>query len=328
MQRRKFMIQTGAAGAAAAAASLGLPVRAQAPENAKVVVGFVAGGLTDIMARRVADKLRGNYANTVVVENKPGASGQIAITQVKDAPADGSVLLLTHSSALAMYPFTFAKLPYSPMEDLQPVSLVCHTNHALAVGPAVPTSVRNVKDFLAWCKANPDKSNYGSPGLGSMPHLIMTVVNKVSGADLRPITYRGTAAAITDVLGGQVSSASGPVGNFLPQVQAGKLRLIAISGDSRSSFAPDVATYREQGFAMTAREWYGVYLPGKAKPDAVRRASVAMQAALADAALVAALQQSGVDVASSTPAALASMLEADTQEWKRLTKEIGFTAES
>ena len=326
--RRTFLAR-GAAALGAAAMPAAIRAQQQGPlESAKVLVGFVPGGLSDTLARRVADKLRGPYANTVVVENKPGASGQIAITQLKDSAADGSVLLLTHSSSLAMYPFTFAKLPYKPMEDLQPVSLVCHTNHALAVGPLVPASVTNVKEFLAWTAANPDKANYGSPGLGSMPHLIMTVVNKVAKADLRPITYRGTAASITDLLGGQISAASGPVGNFLPQLPGGKLRLIAISGDARSSFAPGIATYREQGYPMTAREWYAVYLPGKARPDAQRRASAAVQAALADAAFAQSLQQAGVDPASSTPAVLASMLEADTREWERLTREIGFTAES
>ena len=328
MLTRRTLIQ--AAGSAAAAPSLF--ARAQGtpalPETAKIVVGFLPGGLTDILARRMAEKMRTAYVANMLVENKPGASGQIAITQVKDSVADGSVLLLTHSSSLAMYPFTFAKLPYRPTDDLLPVSLVCHTNHALAVGPAVPAEVKNVKDFLAWAKAHPERSNYGAPGLGSMPHLIMTVVNKVAKADLRPITYRGTAAAITDLLGGQISSASGPLGNFLPQVQAGKLRLIAQSGDTRSSFAPEVTTYREQVFPMTAREWYAIYLPAKASPEIQRRAAAAAQAALADPAVVASLQQSGVDAASSTPAVLATMLEADTKEWMRLTREIGFTAES
>jgi tripartite-type tricarboxylate transporter receptor subunit TctC len=314
---------------AAAGAALIPTARAQQELGvAKIFVGFVAGGLSDAIARRVAEKLRGNYATNVVVENKPGASGQIAITLLKDSPADGSNLLFTHSSALAMYPHTFKKLPYRPVEDLQPVSLICHTNHALCVGPAVPADVKTVKAFLAWAKANPGKANYGTPGLGSMPHMIMTVVNKIGKAELTPIAYRGTAASITDMLAGQISAASGPVGNFLPQLASGKARLIAISGDTRSSFAPDVATYREQGFPMTAREWYGLYLPGKASAATQRRAAAYAQAALADPVLIKSLQESGVDVASSSPATLASMLEADTKEWARLTKQIGFTAES
>ena len=321
LNRRDFV-----AGALAAAPIL--PAFGQQPETARIFVGFTPGGLTDVMARRLADKMRGGYAPAMLVENKPRASGQIAITQVKDSPADGSVLLLTHSSALAMYPFTFKKLPYEPAKDLMPVSLVCHTNHALAVGPLVPASVANLKDFVAWVKANPDKANTGTPGLGSMPHLVVAVVNQQTGLELKPVPYKGTAAAINDVVAGQIASAAGPVGNYLPQVQAGKLRLIAVSGDARSSFAPGVATFREQGVAMTAREWYGVYLPARASAETQRRAQAQVHAALSDPALAAFLQQSGVDVAHSTPQVLASMLEADTKEWRTLTKEIGFTAES
>lgn len=326
MERREFLLCSG--GLAIAALAPAAPASAQALDSARILVGFVPGGLSDVIARRLADRMRGGYAASLIVENRPGASGQIAITQVKEAAPDGATLLFTHSSALVMYPFTFTKLPYDPLKDLQPVSLVCHTNHALAVGPAVPASVRTVKDFLEWTRGHPDRANYGSPGVGSMPHLILTVVNKTSGASLRPVAYRGTASAITDLLAGQISAASGPVGNFLPLVRAGKLRLIALSGDERSPFAPEVATYREQGFPMTAREFYAVYLPAHASPDTVRRAAAAVQAAMNQADLVTSLKEAGVDPASSTPAALAGMLAADTEEWRRLTKEIGFTAES
>lgn len=161
-----------------------------------------------------------------------------------------------------------------------------------------------------------------------MPHLIVTVVNKISGSDLRPITYRGTAAAVADLLAGQISAASGPMGNFLPQVQAGKLRLIAISGDQRNHLLPELPTYREQGFALTAREWYAFFLPAKARPETIAAASAAAQKALADPELVASLLKNGVDVASSTPEALKAMLQADTREWRQLTQEVGFTAES
>ncbi|WP_038216018.1 tripartite tricarboxylate transporter substrate-binding protein [Xenophilus azovorans] len=325
--RRKFLAASGAV--SASVLGFGRPALARQPlDSARIVVGFVAGGLSDTMARRMADRMRGNYANAVVVENKPGASGQIANGFVKDAVADGSVLLLTHSSSLSMYPFTFKNLPYRPMEDFRPVSSACYTNHAFCVGPAVPESVRSMKDFLAWAGANPERANYGAPGVGSMPHLIMTVVNKTAGADLQPVVYKGTAAAVTDMLGGQISGVSGPVGNFMPMVRSGKARLIAISGDARSSFVPDLPTYREQGFDMTAREWYGLFLPAKASDAAVQLANKAVVAALSDPSLVDFMKQAGADVVSCTPAQLADMLAKDTQEWRRLIKEVGFTAES
>jgi tripartite-type tricarboxylate transporter receptor subunit TctC len=123
---------------------------------AKILLGAPAGGAGDLMARRLADKLSGGYASKVIVENKPGAGGQLAITALKDAPDDGSTLLLTPSSLLSIYPYTYARLPYKPQEDLAPVSLAAYSNHALGVGPVVPLSVKTLKDFLAWAKANPD----------------------------------------------------------------------------------------------------------------------------------------------------------------------------
>lgn len=326
LNRRKFLSAAG--GMSGGMLGLYPSAHAQSLESCRIVVGFVAGGFSDMMARQMADRMQGHYAGAVVVENKPGASGQIANGFVKEAAPDGSVLLLTHSSSLSMYPFTFKMLPYRPVEDFRPVSSVCYTNHAFCVGPAVPQSVRNMKDFLAWTKANPDRANYGAPGVGSMPHLIMTVVNKTVGADLRPVVYKGTAAAITDMLGGQISGASAPVGNFMPLIRAGKARLIAISGDTRSSFVPDVPTYREQGFDMTAREWYGLFLPAAASDAIVHRANKAAEVALADRKLVEFMKQAGADVGSSTPSQLAEMLTRDTLEWKRLTKEVNFTAES
>lgn len=326
--RREF---TQALGGAAALATLGLPLSAQAQtslELAKIICGFPPGGTSDAMSRRLADKLRGNYATNVVVDNKPGAGGQIGVTTLRDSPADGSALLLTPSSMLSIYPFVYPKLPYKPAEDVTAVSLACYFNHAFGVGPAVPESVKTLKDFLAWAKANPTKANYGSPGAGSMPHLIVGLMNKLLGTDLRHIPYRGSAPGIQDLLGGQISAMSSPVGDYLPYLKSGKLRLLAISGINRSPFVPDVPTYRQQGIPITVREWYGVFLPGKASPQTVRRAAAYMQTALAQPDLVSSMAQVGMEVGSSTPQVLADLLKADGEEWRRLIKQIGFTAES
>jgi tripartite-type tricarboxylate transporter receptor subunit TctC len=323
--RRHFMLQSTAL---AAAGALPLAARAQGIELAKFLVGFPAGGTSDAMARRLADKLRGQYATNVVVDNKPGAGGQIAISTLKDAPADGSNLLLTPSSMLSIYPFVYKTLPYKPLEDVQPVSVACYFNHAFGVGPAVPASVKSIKDFLAWAKANPEKANYGSPGAGSMPHLIAALLGKLTGQELKHIPYRGSAPGIQDLLGGQISAMSSPVGDYLPHLKTGKLRLLAISGTNRSPFVPDVPTYRQQGYPITVREWYGVFLPGKAKPETVRRAAAYLQPALAQQDVITSMAQLGMEVQSSSPQALGDMLKADAEEWRRLIKQIGFTAES
>jgi tripartite-type tricarboxylate transporter receptor subunit TctC len=323
--RREFVKQT------AALAGLGLPLAGFAqstPDLAKILCGFPPGGTSDAMSRRIADKLRGNYATNVVVDNKPGAGGQIAITLLKDSPADGTTMLLTPSSMLSIYPFVYKTLPYKPMEDVQPVSLACYFNHAFGVGPGVPESVKTMKDFLAWAKANPQKANYGSPGAGSMPHLIVSLINKLGGHDLKHIPYRGSAPGIQDLLGGQISAMSSPVGDYLPYLTSGKLRLLAISGINRSPFVPDVLTYRQQGFPVTVREWYGVFLPGKANAQAVRRAAAYLQPALAQPDLISSMAQVGLEVQSSTPQALGDLLRSDAEEWRRLIKQIGFTPES
>ena len=326
-QRRQFIQQ---ASSLAAAAALGLPqgASAQSLELAKIIVGFPPGGTSDAMTRRLADKLRGAYATSVVVENKPGAGGQIGVTTLRDSAPDGSVMLLTPSSMLSIYPYTYPKLPYKPLEDVQPVSIACYFNHAFGVGPAVPEIVKTFKDFLAWAKANPSKANFGSPGAGSMPHLIVGLLNKLLGTDLKHIPYRGSAPGIADLLGGQISAMSSPVGDYLPYVKSGKLRLLAISGINRSPFVPEVPTYRQLGYPVSMREWYGIFLPGKASPAVVRKAAAYMQTALSSPDVISSMAQVGMEVTSSTPQALADMLKADSEEWRRLIKQIGFTAES
>jgi tripartite-type tricarboxylate transporter receptor subunit TctC len=325
--RREF----GKQWAALSALGLGgapLAARAQHIDLAKIVCGFPAGGTADALSRRMADKLRGNYAGNCVVDNKPGAGGQIAISLLKEMPADGSNLLVTPSSMLSIYPYVYKTLPYKPLEDVQPVSVAAFFNHGFGVGPAVPASVKSIKDFLAWARDKPEKANYGSPGAGSMPHLIVGLLNKFTMSDLKHVPYRGSAPGIQDLIGGQISAMSCPVGEFLPHLKTGKLRLLAISGLNRSPFVPDVPTYRQQGFPITVREWFGVFLPGKARQEVLRRAAAYLQAALSQSDLVSSMAQLGMEVQTSSPQALGDMLRADSEEWRRLIRQIGFTPES
>ena len=297
------------------------------PDVAKIISGFPAGGTVDVLARRVADKMRGHYAGTVLVENKPGAGGQIGILALRDSPADGTNLLLTPSSMLSIYPYTYPKLRYT-LEELAPVSLGATIDHGLAVGPGVPDSVQTFKDFLAWAAANPDKANFGSPGAGSMPHMVGVLLGQMAKADLRHIAYRGTVPGVQDLLGGQISAFWGPIGDDLQYVRAGKLRVLAIAGPTRSVFLPQVPTLAELGYPLRVREWYGFFLPGKATPETVKRASEGVQAALAQPDLVEYGKQYGLEIKPSSAAELAQMLKADADQWRGLIKQTGFTAES
>jgi tripartite-type tricarboxylate transporter receptor subunit TctC len=326
--RRNFTL--GIAGATCLAQPLLSHAQADANkplETAKILGGFPPGGTTDTLSRRLADKLRGTYAGVVLVDNKPGAGGQIAVTALRDSPPDGSVMLLTPSSILSIYPFTYPKLPYK-LEDVSPVSVACFFSLAFGVGPAVPESVKNIKDFLAWGKDNPTKSNYGSPAAGSMPHMIAALMAKSTNSTLGHVAYRGSAPGIQDLLAGQISAFSSPVGDYLPHLKGGKLRLLATSGPTRTPFTPDVPTLKEQGIDIALREWYGFFLPGKATPQVQKRAASLLQPALTQADVVSSLALVGMEVKSSTPEELAALLKADADEWRGLIKTIGFTAET
>ncbi|MBL0419060.1 Bug family tripartite tricarboxylate transporter substrate binding protein [Ramlibacter sp. AW1] len=308
-----------------------LPIAARAqqmPELARILCGFPPGGTSDAISRRIAEKLRGNYAGNVLVENRPGAGGQIAVTALRDSPANGSVMLLTPSSMLSLYPYVYRSLPYKPMEDVKPVSLTCFFDHAFGVGPAVPESVRTVRDFIDWAKANRDKANYGSPGAGSAPHLIGNVLAKETGVDLRHVAYRGSAPGIQDLLGGQISAMSSPLGDYLPHVRGGRLRILATSGAQPSKLVQGVQTYKQQGFNIDIREWYGVFMPAQASADVIRRANTAIQQALAQPDLAASMAEFGMEVQGSTPERLVELLRRDSEDWGRIVKQIGFTPES
>jgi tripartite-type tricarboxylate transporter receptor subunit TctC len=327
IHRRQFVAHAAAGGVLTL---FGSPGRAQAlPDTAKILAGFAPGGTVDVTARRVADKLRGVIARSVVVENRTGAGGQIALSALKATPPDGSTLALTPMSMLGVYATTYKKLPYDPVADFLPVSQAVRFDFGLAVGPQVPSSVRTLADFVAWCKSNPGNANFGSPAAGSVPHFVAELFGRAAGIDFKHIPYRGTQPAIADLMGGQLASVSGPVGEFLQHAPTGKVRLLATSGAKRSKFASTVPTYAEQGFKdIVFDEWFGFYVPAKTAPDIVTKLAGAIQTSLAAPEMIDSLGQMGLEATPSTPAELAALLKKDTERWAPLIKSIGFTAES
>lgn len=323
---RRNVLQFALAGAAG---SLPLMGRAQSIDTVKILAGFAAGGTVDTLARRVATQLAPVYAKSAVVENKTGAGGQIAIATLKAAPADGATLLVTPMSMLGIYPHTYKKLPYDPAVDVTPVSLGVVFDMGFAVGPQVPASVKTVPEFLEWCKANSNGANFGSPAPGSVPHFVGELIARAGKVDMRHVGFRGSQPAILDLMGGQIAAVSAPVGEFLPHLAGGKVRLLATSGATRNKFVPGVSTLVEQGFKdMVYGEWFGFFLPGKAPSDLVQKANTAIRAALADKEVIAGLAAMGLEARSSTPAELAALLKADGEKWGPIVKAIGFTAES
>jgi len=325
--RRDFLAQSSALAAAAGLPGIAL-AQAAAIENARVLCGFPAGGTTDAVSRRVADKLRGGYAKTVLVENKPGAGGRLAVEELKRSAPDGSSLLLTPAGMITLYPHIYRSLPYG-IEDVTPVSTACMLSFGLGVGPAVPESVKDVKGFLAWAKANPSLANYGSPGAGSPPHFLGALLAKEGGIDLRHVPYRGSAPGIQDLLGGQVSAFTSPIGDYLPHLKGGRLRLLATSGTTRSRFAADVPTYAEQGFKdLVMSEWYGFFLPPKAASDLTARAAAAIRTAVSAPEVVEAFAQLGLEAGANTPAELATAVKRENAAWGPIVTKVGFTPEA
>ncbi|HEX6706948.1 MAG TPA: Bug family tripartite tricarboxylate transporter substrate binding protein [Albitalea sp.] len=324
LNRRQFV-------AASAATGFGWPLlaSAQAIDSAKILCGFPAGGTTDAVSRRVAEKLQSSgYAKVALVDNKAGAGGRIAVEELKRSPADGSVLLLTPAAMITLYPHIYTKLAYR-IEDVTPVSTACRIVFGFGVGPGVPESVKNIKDYLAWAKAHPEGAMYGSPGAGSPPHFIGALLSKESGVDLRHVPYRGSAPGIQDLLGGQVGAMSSPIGDYLPHLKGGKLRLLATSGATRSRFTPDVQTYAEQGFkSLTMSEWYGFFMPGKASPETVQRAAAAIRAAVASPDVVEAFAGLGFEAGANTPAEMAKAVREENIAWGPIVKQVGFTPEN
>jgi tripartite-type tricarboxylate transporter receptor subunit TctC len=326
--RRQFVQSAGALGVLSA-----LPpgAFAQGFEAPKIINGFPAGGTADATARRVAERMGGTaYAKTpAVVENKPGAGGRIACEVVKSANPDGATLLLTPYSMMSIYPHIYAKLSYDPFKDFVPVSIAAVMTHALAVGPMVPASVRTVKDYLAWAKANPDKASYGSPAAGSTPHFLLALLGINQGVDLKHVPYRGSLPAVSDMIGGTLASTSTPTGDALANHKAGKIRIIATSGAQRTPFTPEVATYAEQGFPeLTTEEWFGFYAPARTPASVVANANAAINNALKDKGVADSLALMGLVARGSTPAEMDRSQKDEFNRWGPIVRKIGFTAES
>ncbi len=326
--RRRTVLQS--AGVSALLGGIARQAFAQSQlDTVRLITGFAAGGTSDTTCRRVATRLAPEYARSAVVENKTGAGGQIAVQYVKAAAPDGSTVLQTPTSILTIYPHIYKKLAYDPALDLTPITLACVFDFGFAVGPAVPLSVRTVPEFLVWAKVNPLGQNFGSPAAGSTPHFIGALLGKSGGLDLKHAAYRGTQPAMLDLLGGNISAVSGPIGDITQHLPTGKVRILGTSGARRSRFAPDVPTFTEQGLPeLTHSEWFAFFLPAKASAEVVNRLNAAMKFALSQKDVIDGMAGFALEAMTSTPAELAELLQRDTAKWAPIVKRIGFTAEA
>ncbi len=322
--RRQFV---QASAAALALGSFGRTAWAQAaPDTARVLVGFAPGGTIDLVARRVADKIAPAYARNVIVENRTGAGGQIAVQAVATGPADGSMILLTPASPVALHPHTFKKLPYDPVADLVPASAAASFDYALAVGPMVPASVRTVPEFLAWARANQSNAHFGSAGNGSAAHFMGAALSHAGQGGLSHVAFRGSQPAILDMIGGQIAAVIGPTGEFMPQVQAGKVRLLGTSGNKRGRFSPQVATFVEQGYKDVAVVgWFGFYLPARTPQAVVQRLNAELRTALGSPEVGNSLATAFMEPMPTSPSELAALQKTESEFWANVARSINFS---
>ena len=320
-------------GCAATVSLLGLAasraIRAQpAAGPLRILCTGPAGSIPDIVARRVAEQLMPQYPQGVIVDNRPGAAGQIAVNALKGSAPDSATVLLAQGAVATVYPYLYAKLAYDPILDLQPLSMAGEMSLALAVGPAVPSSVSNIQELVDWMRSNPKLANAASPGTGTLPHLLEVMLFREANVPWQHVVYAGGPPALIDLLGGQIAALVLPEGLFRQHKATGKLRVLATSGAQRSTYFPDIATFVEQRFrSLVVREWFAFFAPARVQRNTLDALSLTLQQAIARPELAAAFADMGMLAVSSTPADLASRISQEQQYWQPTLAAAGVRAE-
>ena len=311
------LIAIAASGTAGAQSFPSKPVR--------IVVGFAAGGPADVLARIYADKLGAQWGQSVVVDNRAGAGGNLGSEIVAKAPPDGHTLVLAPSSHVtngALY----GKLPYDPIRDFTPISQVAYYSLVLAVHPSVPVST--LKELVTLAKAQPGKLTVASAGSGTPTHLAAELFRIAAGIDLQHVPYKGAAPATNDLLGGQVQMMFNNPVSAMPQVRAGKLRGIATTGLARAQIAPDLPTVAESGYpGFEAGTWYAFLGPTGIAPDVVAKLANDINAVTRLADVKSRFATMGVDAIGTTPEQLAAIMQSDQEKWSKVIRQANIKAD-
>jgi tripartite-type tricarboxylate transporter receptor subunit TctC len=323
MITRRDLITVSAAGAAFSAAGLVPQGTAQSLARTVHMLSGFTPGTQDAMARLIAGQMK-DYAVSIVVETRPGASGRIAVEAVKAADADGSVILIAPLGFITIFPHIYKTLRYEP-RDFTPVSTVVSSGNLLTVGPKVPADVRTLADFVAWCRANPTQATYGTVGAGTALHFIGTMLGRIAGFEFLHVPYSGRAA-VEDLLKGEIAANILPIQTSLGQVQSGDLRALVTTGPRRSPFLPDVPTMAEAGYpSLEDVTRMGFFVPAKTPADIVERLNDATQAALRTDGVKSGLAKFAVEIDSVSLDDFARLLASESERWKAIVQATGFT---
>jgi tripartite-type tricarboxylate transporter receptor subunit TctC len=285
----------------------------------RIVANFPAGGTVDILARLIGARMQAAWGQPVVVDNRTGAGGNVGADLVAKAEPDGYTLLLTASPPLSINVSLYRDLPFNPLSDFAPVSLLCEVPNLLEVNPGSPA--RTVADLVAHAKAHPGALNFGSQGNGTTSHLAGELLKQRAGIDVVHVPYRGTAPVLNDLVAGKLDFAFDNLVSSLPLVRAGSLRALAIGSTRRSAALPDTPTLIESGFPdFESTAWFALVAPARTPPDIVARLSAAAADALHDPDIAARLADLGTVTIASPPAALAARMRAEIDRWGAVVK--------
>lgn len=310
-----LLAATGLAGAQTDFPQPGKPIR--------LLVGLAAGGSLDGQARVIAQKVTEQTGVQVVVDNKPGASMMLAASEVARAPADGHTLLYAPSSTFAQNPHTLASVPYDPFKDFTPVTLATKGPLVLTLHTSVPAT--NVKELVAWAKANPGKLSFASFGVGTSSHVYAEAFAKAAGIEMVHVPYKGTADAARDLLEGRVQAYFDAAPTAITNEKTGKIRILGVAAPVRNPFIPNVPTIGEQGVAgIDLTSWIAIVGPAKMSPEVVAKVNAVFGAALRDAGVREAIAKGAYEAAPSTPAELATEMRSAYDRWGAMIKAIGF----
>ncbi len=282
----------------------------------RIVVHFPPGGPTDLVARAVGQKLNEAWGQQVVVENRPGAGGVVGVEMVVRSPADGYTILFATGGSMSIAPALIAKLPYNVFTDLTPVNLLVINPQMLVLHPSVPAN--NVRELVKLAKSKPGQINYASVGAGSPNHLGVEMLKFMTGIDMVHIPYKGTAPAVTDLIAGHVSLMFNSMPSVLAQVQAGRLKGIAVGSAQRSPAAPNIPTVAESGVpGFEYVTWYGLFAPAGTPKEIVTKFNAEVVRILQDKDIAQRFQREGAEPAPGTPEQLAKFMRSEHEQWKK-----------